>query len=56
MKGKSTTNYTKLSDKEVLDTYQDLVNSTKPIPLSLSNEVHKRKLVKSYTGTFNSNM
>ena len=48
--------YTKMGDKELLDLYSKLNEDKKPVHRDIPQELHKRKLVKSYTGTFNSNM
>jgi hypothetical protein len=52
------TDFTEWSDKDLLEVHDAVLNKTFKggIPLTLSNEWHKRKLIKSYTGTFNSNM
>lgn len=46
-------NYSKWRDEELLSAYK---NEKGGIPLALVNEIHKRKLVKTYKGTYNSNM
>ena len=50
---KTTKDYTKLSDADLLIIY---TKKTGGIPLAVVREVRKRKLRKTYTGTFNSHM
>lgn len=40
----------------LLGFYQDLNRNKKPVPLKLVTELHKRKLIDSYVGTYNSSM
>lgn len=48
--------YAKKNDTELLELYNNLMYSkpVKPVPLALVKEVHKRKLIKTYTGTYHS--
>jgi len=44
---------TKTND-ELLSIYKKLQEEKKPIPMTLINEINKRKLLKSYKGIFTS--
>jgi hypothetical protein len=41
-------------DYELLSIYKKLQEERKPIPMTLMNEINKRKLIKGYKGTFTS--
>lgn len=47
--------YENLTDEQLLHMYHDLTlgKPVRPVPMKLVSEVNKRKLVKSYKGTFN---
>lgn len=48
------TNFKELNNKEILSLYNQLLKEVKPIPFLLVQEINKRKLIKTYKGTFTS--
>jgi len=48
--------YSIMKNQELLVLYDKLEKEKQPISCELTQELHKRKLLKSYIGTFNSNL
>ena len=49
-----TTEFKNLTNLDLLKIYNELLIEIKPIPFKLIQEINKRKLIKTYKGTFTS--